>query len=356
MDPNESLRDAVIRIEGMTCMSCVRNIEGNIGGNDGVKLIAVSLEKKTADVRFDPRLTTAVVIAEAISDMGFDASLTNLVPLDYSSTLEWQKEVTSAIEICVEGMTCQSCVKHIEGMLADHAGIISARVSLIEKLAYVTFDPRVVGTNVIVDLIDDIGFEAKLRVLDSVPPNSGLERLSFSLSRIPDSSACDLLKSQTESVKGVGSVTLQVGIVNVLYDSAVTNRDVILAEVARQGYTVSVCTSAEENPARLDSTSHLAAGSKTCTISVLGMTCNSCVKHIEGKMSDVAGVISIAVSLEGATAAVSYDPRSISVSQIVEGIDDMGFEASEVIDSTSGIDASRSHCAPLNGKLFLIKI
>ncbi len=71
-----SYQDAVIFIEGMTCMSCVRNIEGNISVKQGVKFIRVSLEKKLGYVKFDPQGTSAQAIRTTIDDMGFTASLT----------------------------------------------------------------------------------------------------------------------------------------------------------------------------------------------------------------------------------------------------------------------------------------
>ncbi len=71
-----SYQDAVIFIEGMTCMSCVRNIEGNISVKQGVKFIRVSLEKKLGYVKFDPQGTSAQAIRSTIDDMGFTASLT----------------------------------------------------------------------------------------------------------------------------------------------------------------------------------------------------------------------------------------------------------------------------------------
>ena len=37
----------ILHIDNMTCMSCVRNIEGKLSGKDGIKSIKVSLDQKT---------------------------------------------------------------------------------------------------------------------------------------------------------------------------------------------------------------------------------------------------------------------------------------------------------------------
>ena len=68
--------DAVVFIDGMTCMSCVRNIEGSVSVQNGVKFIRVSLDKKLGYVKFDPAFVSANGIKDSIEEMGFLASLT----------------------------------------------------------------------------------------------------------------------------------------------------------------------------------------------------------------------------------------------------------------------------------------
>lgn len=43
----ECMGNVVLHIDNMTCMSCVRNIEGNMSNKDGVRKIQVELEEKT---------------------------------------------------------------------------------------------------------------------------------------------------------------------------------------------------------------------------------------------------------------------------------------------------------------------
>lgn len=66
----------------------------------------------------------------------------------------------------------------------------------------------------------------------------------------------------------------------------------------------------------------------TSTISILGMTCQSCIRSMEGRISSLKGIVSIKVSLEQGNATVRYVPFILSLPQVCRCIEDMGFEAS----------------------------
>ena len=66
---------SVISIEGMTCQSCVRNIEGVVGGLPGVHSVKVDLEGKCGTVVHDTKVVLGAQIADRIDDMGFEAKL-----------------------------------------------------------------------------------------------------------------------------------------------------------------------------------------------------------------------------------------------------------------------------------------
>lgn len=63
-----------IRIEGMSCEGCVRNISSVLVALPGVCAAEVSLEKASADVKFDPAQIDRAALCAAIEDAGFDAS------------------------------------------------------------------------------------------------------------------------------------------------------------------------------------------------------------------------------------------------------------------------------------------
>jgi Cu+-exporting ATPase len=47
-----NFKEAIVNIEGMTCQSCVKNIEGTISANSGVNQISVSLKDKQGMLYF----------------------------------------------------------------------------------------------------------------------------------------------------------------------------------------------------------------------------------------------------------------------------------------------------------------
>lgn len=160
----------MVSVEGMTCMSCVRNIEGTISTRPGVKSISVSLEKKLANLVIDPLEISPESVAEAIDDMGFPAKLLSPLPSSAPSHIETR--------IRVEGMTCQSCVRNIEGNMSTKPGIINIKVSLPDKQAVVTYDPKVVTPTSIAEQIEDMGFEASVE--ETFSENPGFRHGSMS--------------------------------------------------------------------------------------------------------------------------------------------------------------------------------
>lgn len=62
-------------IQGMTCASCVVTIEKYIGSLDGVKNISVNLTTEKALVEFSSDIIGTRDLVEAVSDIGFTASI-----------------------------------------------------------------------------------------------------------------------------------------------------------------------------------------------------------------------------------------------------------------------------------------
>lgn len=62
-----------IKIGGMSCQGCVKNIQGVLQAMPGVQQALVSLETESADVSFDPATLGRADLLAAIEDAGFDA-------------------------------------------------------------------------------------------------------------------------------------------------------------------------------------------------------------------------------------------------------------------------------------------
>ncbi len=67
------MENTVIKIGGMSCQGCVKNITGVLTGLAGVSAADVSLDAAEAKVSFDPAAVSREALIGAIEDAGFDA-------------------------------------------------------------------------------------------------------------------------------------------------------------------------------------------------------------------------------------------------------------------------------------------
>ena len=65
----------------------------------------------------------------------------------------------------------------------------------------------------------------------------------------------------------------------------------------------------------------------TITLNIDGMTCGGCVKSVTKVLNDLDGVRSATVSLENKNAQVEFDEGKIQIAQLVEAVEDAGFDA-----------------------------
>lgn len=73
------------------------------------------MEEKSASISYDSKTVSPEELKNAIEDMGFQVYL----PGAYER-----------ITVNIGGMTCQSCVKNIEGNISEKIGVISISVSI----------------------------------------------------------------------------------------------------------------------------------------------------------------------------------------------------------------------------------
>jgi len=67
------METSVIKVGGMSCQGCVRNITGVLTAVPGVATAEVSLEAGEARVVFDLQVVVRGALVAAIEDAGFDA-------------------------------------------------------------------------------------------------------------------------------------------------------------------------------------------------------------------------------------------------------------------------------------------
>jgi copper chaperone len=61
-----------IPVGGMTCGGCVNNVSGKLKAVEGVKTVAVDLERKQAVVTYDAAKCSPKALAAAITEAGFE--------------------------------------------------------------------------------------------------------------------------------------------------------------------------------------------------------------------------------------------------------------------------------------------
>jgi copper chaperone len=66
---------------------------------------------------------------------------------------------------------------------------------------------------------------------------------------------------------------------------------------------------------------------KEAILNVEGMTCSSCVRHVEGALRELEGVCAIEVTLKEGKVRVEHDPARATLEQMVEALGEAGYPA-----------------------------
>ncbi|MBI2953708.1 MAG: copper-translocating P-type ATPase [Chloroflexi bacterium] len=146
------------------------------------------------------------------------------------------------VTLPVQGMTCASCVAHVEKALGQLDGVHLARVNLAAGKASVEYDPARVGLSRMEQAVSDIGYEV---------------------------------------------------------------------------------------------------GREQVTLTIRGMTCASCVSHVEKALVGLDGVAGAVVNLAAGSARVDYFPGSVTVGDMKRAVRNAGYEAEERAEGQTALDRER---------------
>lgn len=311
----------VLPVKGMTCHSCVRSIT-NALDLEGVYKAQVSLEEESATIHYDPTIRTREQLVEVIEDCGFQ------VPDSSNGSI-----ITTTLP--VKGMTCQSCVKSITGVLTGLAGVQSVDVSLNDEQATIMHDTSLLSRETIIEAIEDCGFD--------VPSTTTIQNSTITTTLPVKGMTCQsCVKSITGALTGLAGaesvdVSLEAEQATVIHDGSLLSRETIIEAIEDCGFDVPLLNSSNKQQSTVAeiqvATSSSGADDKydsiqTAQLEIHGMTCASCVNSIERAVNGQPGIISIKVSLLAEKATVEYDPSVITEDQkIADMIEDVGFEA-----------------------------
>ncbi|NXH37956.1 ATP7A ATPase, partial [Dicaeum eximium] len=148
---SKTISKCYVQVTGMTCASCVANIERNLRREDGIHSILVALMAGKAEVRYNPDVIEPAAIAELIRELGFGATV-----------MENCGEGDGILELVVRGMTCASCVHKIESTLMKTNGVLYCSVALATNKAHIKYDPEAIGPRDVIQVIKDLGFTTSL--------------------------------------------------------------------------------------------------------------------------------------------------------------------------------------------------
>ncbi|MGD2165389.1 MAG: copper ion binding protein, partial [Anaerolineae bacterium] len=115
-----------IPVRGMTCASCVAHVEKALRGVEGVGEVNVNLATEKASLDFKTDGLKAGDLVKAVQETGYE------VPTE-TTTLD------------IEGMTCASCVNHVEQALSKVPGVVDVAVNLATERATVTYVTEATG-------------------------------------------------------------------------------------------------------------------------------------------------------------------------------------------------------------------
>uniref|UniRef100_A0A8C3MGF2 Copper-transporting ATPase 2 n=1 Tax=Geospiza parvula TaxID=87175 RepID=A0A8C3MGF2_GEOPR len=375
----------VLNIVGMTCQSCVQSIEGRISKVKGILRIKVSLEQNNAVIKYRQSEISPEQICQEILDMGFDANIAEEKLTTATVNFPSLKEAVAKLR--VEGMTCQSCVTNIEGKIRKLHGVAKIKVSLDNQEAIIVYHPYIIQPDDLKRHISDLGYDCTIKS-KSAPLKLGaldLQRLQNANPRETpaslDSDGLDLLVPKmgstatvTVQIEGMhckscvrnieGNISDLPGIksikVSLEHKCAVVqySPDLITLSAFQQAieslppgnFKVSLLSGSEANKAASSSGAFTynvvrqppQGMTHVAVIKIDGMTCHSCVQSIEGAVSQRQGVQNVAVSLAGSTGTIHYDPAVTSGEELRAAIEDMGFDASVLTEHRCQPDGSKA--------------
>jgi Cu+-exporting ATPase len=271
----------------------------------------------------------------------------------------------------VEGMTCGACTSAIELGFQGVAGVGNVSISLVMERAVVQHDPNVISADDVKEIIEDRGFDAEVLSTD-LPATPTTDAHFLSDSEDDEADASQQWSTTTLSVGGMtcGACTSAVegafkdvaGIksfsISLLSERAVIEHwpktispDQLAETIEDVGFDAKVLETVAEMPAQKKSRSQKRQKTMTTTVSVEGMTCGACTSAIEKGFKDVSGVFQFNISLLANRAVLVHDPSKLTADQIVEIIDDCGFDAKILTSEDASVSQTSSN-APIQLKIF----
>jgi Cu+-exporting ATPase len=165
-NPQSTVFKAIISIGGMTCSACVMSITKELEVLDNVRSVSVSLLSNNATVKFQGPKTNVDNIIEAIEDVGFEATLDEVMA---EPAVQQQHDPAShnfKATLSIGGMTCGSCVGTIVKGLQELSFVSKVSIDLVGCSGVVEFEDKD-RLKMILETIDNLGYDATVVTVES---------------------------------------------------------------------------------------------------------------------------------------------------------------------------------------------
>lgn len=261
----------------------------------------------------------------------------------------------------VDGMTCGACTSAVEAGFKDVVGAGAVSVSLIMGRAVIHHDPTELSPEKIAEIIEDRGFDAEIISTDTPDLTSpGLAhtasgpQLSITTVKV-DGMTCGACTSAVEAgfkdQSGVKSVTVSLlaGRATIEHDADIVSPESIAEIIEDRGFDAQVLDTKISNKIGTSDLTGLAATSivYNTTVSIDGMTCGACTSAVESAFKNKSGLIKFNISLLAGRAVITHDSKDLTTDQIVEAIDDAGFDVRLISSEPEDIQTQSSSSVQL---------
>jgi len=133
-------RTVRLEIEGMSCATCVGNVEEAVDSLTGVDEVNANFAADEGSVAYDPEAVSLSEIYEAIEGSGYDP-------------------VRETLTVDIGGMSCATCSKTNKEAIESVPGVIEATVNFASDEATVEYNPVDTEIDQIYEAIEDAGYE-----------------------------------------------------------------------------------------------------------------------------------------------------------------------------------------------------
>ena len=143
------MTSVTLKIDGMSCASCVGRIEKLLAAEPGVESAQVNFATHTAHVTGDPDLAH---MTQALSNAGYPAQV-------------------DTAQIRIGNMSCASCVGRVERTLAATPGVTTAHVNLASGEARISYAVGSGGLDAAIKAVTQAGYPAERVEPDAPRPD-----------------------------------------------------------------------------------------------------------------------------------------------------------------------------------------